>query len=250
MRRMNTGRIIVASGVAEQRKELRAALEFERHQVVEAETAGQTVDRVCSEPYDALLLGSGIGGSGPCDLCRTIRPKSDVGVIVLADQDTRQSKIDVLNAGADDFVPIPFVLPELLARLRAIVRRVTQSHEGRQIVLQDRAIDLRSHKVKGPSGRVVHLTPKEFSVLQHLVAHAEKPLTHQSLAQSVWQRDAGSEIEYLRIVIKQLRRKLEPDPGNPRYIHTERSVGYRFHMPAPAGQSAPTELASRSSLAG
>jgi two-component system, OmpR family, KDP operon response regulator KdpE len=246
---MNTGRVIIASSVAGQRKELRAALEFERHRVVEAETAGQMIDRVCSEPYDALLLGSGVGGSGPCDLCRTIRSKSDLGIIVLADQDTRQGRIDVLNAGADDFVPIPFVLPELLARVRAILRRVTRSNEARQIVLHDRAIDLRSHKIKGPSGRVVHLTPKEFSVLQHLVAHADKPLTHQSLAQSVWQRDAGGEVEYLRIIIKQLRRKLEPDPDNPRYIRTERSVGYRFHLPALAGESATTELSSRLPLA-
>jgi two-component system KDP operon response regulator KdpE len=252
---MNTGRVIIASSVAEQRKELRAALEFERHQVAEAETASQIIDRVRSERYDALLLssgivGSGIEGSGACDLCRAIRPKSDLGIIVLADEDTSQGRIDVLNAGADDFVPIPFVLPELLARVRAILRRVIRSKEGHQIILHDRAIDLRSHKVKGPSGRLVHLTPKEFLVLQHLVTHADKPLTHQSLAQSVWQRDAGGDVEYLRIVIKQLRRKLEPDPDNPRYIRTERSIGYRFHMPAPARRSANPELPSPLPLAG
>jgi len=252
---MNTGRVIISSGAAEQRKELRAALEFERHRVAEAETAGQTIDRVCSERYDALLLcsgtvDSGMEGSEACDLCRAIRTKSDLGIIVLADQDSRQGRIDVLNAGADDFVPIPFVLPELLARVRAILRRVTRPKEGHQIILQDRAIDLRSHKVKGPSGRLVHLTPKEFLVLQHLVAHADKPLTHQSLAQSVWQRDAGGDVEYLRIVIKQLRRKLEPDPDNPRYIRTERSIGYRFHMPAPARLSTNTELLSPLPLAG
>jgi two-component system KDP operon response regulator KdpE len=227
-----TGRIIVASNCAQERKEMRIALEFEGHQVAEAETADQTLQEACSRLHDVLILDSTFEGIEPYELCRTIRPKSDLGIIVLAGDDTKQGRIDALNAGADDYLPSPFVLGELLARVRAVLRRVARSDDGgRQIVLQDRAIDLRSHKVKGPGGRVVHLTPKEFLVLQYLVAHAGRPLTHQSLTQSVWQRDAGGEVEYLRIVIKQLRRKLEPDPDNPRYIRTERAVGYRFHMP-------------------
>jgi two-component system KDP operon response regulator KdpE len=249
-RQMNTGRILVASSDAETRDELRTALEFEGHEVSEAGTAEEIVQAACCGLHDAVLLESSINGIGPSELCRAIRPKSDLGIIVLNRDDTGQARIDALNAGADDYVPAPFVLAELLARVRAILRRVTRSSEqGRQIVLQDRAIDLRSHKIKGPGGRVVHLTPKEFLVLQHLVAHAGKPLTHQRLAQNVWQRDGRGDVEYLRIVIKQLRRKLEPDPDNPRYIRTERRVGYRFHMP-PAGQSNPTELSSPLPLAG
>jgi two-component system, OmpR family, KDP operon response regulator KdpE len=249
-RELNTGRILVASPDAEKRGELRTALEFEGHEVSEAETAEEIVQAACGGLHDAVLLESWIDGIGPSELCRAIRRKSDLGIIVLNRDDTGQARIDALNAGADDYVPAPFVLAELLARVRAILRRVTRSSEdGRRIVLQDRAIDLRSHKIKGPGGRVVHLTPKEFLVLQYLVAHAGKPLTHQSLAQSVWQRDAGGGVEYLRIVIKQLRRKLEPDPVNPRYIRTERSVGYRFHMP-PAGPSATTDPSSQLSLAG
>lgn len=247
---VKAGRILVASSSAQARKDLRIALELEGHQVAEAETVDQTLQETCSGRYHVLLLDSGMEGIKPYELCRGIRMKSGLGMIVLAAEDTKQGRIDALNAGADDYVSSPFVLAELLARVRAILRRVIRSgEEERQIVLQDRAIDLKSHKVKGPGGRVVPLTPKEFLVLQHLVAHADKPLTHQSLAQSVWQRDAAGEVEYLRIVIKQLRRKLEPDPGNPRYIRTERSVGYRFHMPA-AGQSAAAELSSQLSLAG
>ena len=152
-----------------------------------------------------------------------------------------------MNTG---YLQSPFVLRELLARVRAVLRRVTRPDgEGRQIILHDRAIDLKSYKIRGPGSRVSHLTPKEFLVLQCLVAHAYKPLSHQSLAQSVWQRDARGEVEYLRVVIKQLRRKLEPDPDNPQYIRTERAVGYRFHM-LPAGQRAPVELSSQLPLAG
>ena len=236
---MNTCRVLVASSHAGKRRELRAALELEGHDVAEAATADQIIQEACAEPHEMLVMDSVVDGIAAHGLCRTIRPKSDLGIIVLAGDDSSHSRIDALNAGADDFILVPFVVAELLARVRAILRRVTRpSEEGRQIVLHDRAIDLKSHKVKGPGGRVSHLTPKEVLVLQYLVAHADKPSTHQSLAQSVWQRDAAGEIEYLRIVIKQLRRKLEPDPDNPRYIHTERAVGYRFHMPhANAGSS-------------
>lgn len=240
----------MASSGAEERKELRTGLEFEGHHVSEAETADQTLEETCSGLHHVLILASGFEGIEPYGLCRTIRQKSDLGIIVVAGNDTKQGLIDVLNAGADDYLASPFVVQELLARVRAVLRRVTRfDEEGHQIILQDRAIDLQSHKIKGPGRRVSRLTPKEFLVLQCLVAHANKAFTHQNLAQTVWQRDGGGEVEFMRAVIRQLRLKLEPDPDNPRYILTERSVGYRFHMPPPAEQSASTELASHLSLA-
>jgi two-component system KDP operon response regulator KdpE len=154
-------------------------------------------------------------------------------IVLGGHDDTRQGRIDAFNAGADDYVSSPFVLRELLARVRAVLRRVARfDDEGHQIVLDDRAIDLKSYEIRGPGSRVSHLTPKEFLVLQCLIAHPNKAFTHQRLAQTVWQRDGGGEVEYLRIVIRQLRRKLEPDPDNPRYILTERSVGYRFELPS------------------
>jgi len=247
---MNTGRILIASSNADERGELRAALELEGHDVAEAAAATETIQKACTGPHDVLVMDSVVDGIVAYELCRTIRMKSDLGIIVLTGDDDQQSRIDALNAGADDYLPSPFVLRELLARVRAVLRRTTRSDdEGRQIILHDRAIDLRSYKIRGPGSRVSHLTPKEFHVLQCLVAHPNKAFTHQSLAQTVWQRDGGGEVEYLRIVIRQLRRKLEPVPDNPRYILTERSVGYRFHLP-PAGQSAPTALSSQLPLAG
>jgi two-component system KDP operon response regulator KdpE len=231
---MRIGRILVAGGVAQQREDLRAALEFEGHQVVETQTADHTLEETRSGLHHVLILYSGFEGMEPCELCRHIRMKSELGIIVLGGRhDTRQGRVEALNAGADDYLPAPVVLQELLARVRAVLRRVARfSDERAQIILHDRAVDLKSYKITGPGNRVTHLTPKEFLVLRCLVTHANQAFTHQSLAQSVWQRDAGGEVEYLRIVIRQLRRKLEPDPDNPRYILTERSVGYRFELPS------------------
>jgi two-component system, OmpR family, KDP operon response regulator KdpE len=246
-----TGRMIVAGSCAQERKELRIALELEGHQVTEAETVEQTVEEACAGLHHALIVSSGFEGLESYELCRTIRRKSDLGIIVLAGEDIRQSRIDALNAGADDYLSSPFVLRELLARVRAVLRRVAQVDDGRnRIILHDRAIDLKSYKIRGPGSCVSHLTPKEFLVLQCLVAHAGKPFTHQSLAQTVWQRDGIGEVEFMRVVIRQLRRKLEPDPDNPRYILTERSVGYRFRMPPAPRPGAATELPALLSLAG
>ena len=230
---MKTGRVLVASSGVEMRAELRTALELEGHLVAEVETAAQAIKETSSGLHDVLILDATLDRQSPYELCRVIRPKSDLGIILLSRDDSGQGRIDALNAGADDYVPNQFVVAELLARVRAILRRVTGSPGNpRLIVLEDRAIDFQSHEIKGPDGRVAHLTPKECMVLQRLVTQANKPLTPQSLAQTVWQRDGSGQIEYVRVVVKQLRRKLEPDPENPRYILTERSVGYHFQMPA------------------
>ena len=229
---MKPGRVLVASSGVELRKELRIALEFEGHLVVEAETASQTIEETFSGGHDVLILDAALDRVGPCELCRAIRPKSDLGIIMVSQDDSGQSRIDALNAGADDYVPDRVVLAELLARVRAILRRVMRSSERHLVRLHDRAIDFQSHEIKGPDGRVAHLTPKECLVLRHLVTNANRPLTPRRLAQTVWQRDGSGQLEYVRIVVKQLRRKVEPDPDNPRYILTQRSVGYQFQMPA------------------
>jgi len=234
---MNTGRVLVASSAADTRRALRWALEFEGHLVAEAETAAQAIEESSAGLHDVLLLDSALNGLNAYQLCRAIRPMSDLGIILLSQDDSGQGRIDALNSGADDYVPDRFVVAELMARVRAILRRVTRSLGNRRlIILHDRAIDFQSHEIKGPGARLAHLTPKECSVLQHLVSHANRPLTPQSLAQTVWQRDGSGQIEYVRVVVKQLRRKLEPDPEKPRYILTQRSLGYQFQLPAFAGR--------------
>jgi two-component system KDP operon response regulator KdpE len=230
------GRIIAAIGAEWRRRDLRLALEREGHVVSLAATASEALEETRSGVHELLIVDSCIGGSGNqssvYDLCRAIRSESDMGIIVLI-SDGAHCRIDMLNAGADDYLPEQFVFGELLARVRAILRRVSRlDHAPKQIVLHDRAINLHSHKVQGPGSRVSHLTPKEFYVLQHLINRADKSVTNQDLAQAVWQRDGSGNLEYVRSVISQLRRKIERDHNNPEYIRTERSVGYRFTLPA------------------
>jgi len=227
-----TGRILVAGGSEECRQDLRSALELGGYLVAEADTVAETV-QMASEQQDVVVMDSSIDGISAHHLCRTIRTKTSVGIIVIGDR-TGTCAIDALNAGADEYVASPFIVPELVARVRALLRRVARP-DREEIVLQDRTIDMRSRKVRGNDGRVSHLTPKEFLVLRCLLNPVNKPNTHHHLAQTVWQRDARGEVEYMRVVVKQLRRKLEPDPENPRYILTERAIGYRFHAPSRVG---------------
>jgi len=230
---MNTGRVLLGAGDPEKCKELRTVLEFEGHQVTEAFASREILRNILSGRHEVLILDAGLEPGGAFALCRAIRSKSDLGIILLSCDDSGQVRIDALNAGADDFLPPGFAFAELMARVRAILRRVTPAAGDRQrVLLLDRAINFQSHEITGPGSRVAHLTPKECLVLRHLVNHANKPLTPQRLAQNVWQRDGLGRIEFVRVVVKQLRRKLEPDPDHPRYILTQRSVGYQFQMPA------------------
>jgi two-component system KDP operon response regulator KdpE len=226
------GTVIVAGSQPQTRWEVRTTLENAGYDVVEAAAPAETLQEVCSGGCQLVILDSAIDGVGPYELCRAIRARSDLGIIVLRREEREPAGSDLLNAGADDFLSITFVVGELLARVRAILRRVPLPRRNEEsVLLPDRSIDLKSRKITGPLGRVSHLTPKEFLVLKYLLAHADQPRTHQNLAQAVWQRNAEGEVEYVRVVIGQLRRKLEPDPEHPRYILTERAVGYRFCLP-------------------
>jgi two-component system KDP operon response regulator KdpE len=231
------GRIIVASRTAQQRKDLRIALERDGHMVAEAATTAQTIAEARTGDHDVIILDSNIDGSDSHNVCREIRPLSGVGIIVLLRSPGEHCRIDALNAGADDYLPEPFVLAELLARVRAIMRRVRRPEQTQdQIILDDRVIDLRSHKIEGPGSLITHLTPKEFLVLKCLIERDGELVTNRDLAQTVWNRDGCGDVEYVRIVISQLRRKLEPDHSRPTYIITERPRGYRFKLPALAGR--------------
>jgi two-component system KDP operon response regulator KdpE len=220
---MNADRILIAGGSEENRTDLRRALELDAYEVMEAATNAQVAHTVDFEWHAVLIMDSLPSDSNSvCTACRATRALSSIGIIVIHRRADSASPID-LNAGADDYGRAPYAMSELRARVRALPRRAARTDSERpRIVLHDRTINLNAHEIQGPDGRVSHLTPKEFGILQCVVAQPKTSKTHNSLAQSVWQRHGEGEVEYVRVVIQQLRGKLERDPDNPRYIVTER----------------------------
>jgi two-component system KDP operon response regulator KdpE len=182
------------------------------------------------EPPDLILLDVNMPGIGGIEACREIRRGSDAPIIMLTVRNAERDKVAALDAGADDYVVKPFSIEELLARIRAALRRYSPGDALPSFVSKDLAINFDTRQVTVRDSDV-HLTPKEYDVLKHLVANQGKPLTHRRLLQAVWGPDYGEETDSLRVVINQLRKKLEADPARPKYILTEPWVGYRFQPP-------------------
>jgi two-component system, OmpR family, KDP operon response regulator KdpE len=172
-------------------------------------------------------------GMGGMAACRAIRAQSDAAILVLSVRDGEKDKIAALDAGADDYITKPFSVEELMARIRANLRRLPAlGEQGHPLVIsEDLTVDFSERKVVA-HGQPVRLTPKEFELLQYLVSNANKPVGHRKLLQTLWGPEYGEEVEYLRVFVSQLRKKIEADPAHPRYILTEPWVGYRFAMPA------------------
>ncbi|MBA3715680.1 MAG: response regulator transcription factor [Pyrinomonadaceae bacterium] len=171
---------------------------------------------------------------GGLELCRRLRAISDVPIIVLSVKGEERGKVEALDAGADDYVTKPFGMDELLARIRATLRRAPAPRESdtpQMIEAGDFRVDLEARGVV-VAGREVHLTPKEFDLLVYFAQHPGKVLTHRVLLAAVWGGNYVEQTEYLRVFIGQLRKKIEPDPGAPRYILTEPWIGYRFNAGA------------------
>jgi two-component system, OmpR family, KDP operon response regulator KdpE len=165
---------------------------------------------------------------GGVEVCKTIRRDSNIAIIMLTVRKSDADKVAALDAGADDFVTKPFSTPELLARVRAALRRVPLA-QGTSIKLQfgQLAIDFGARTVTRGS-KSSHLTPKELDVLRYLTQHANEAVSHRELLQSVWGPDYGDQVDYLRVVVKNLRRKIELRPEDPHFIKTEPWIGYRF----------------------
>jgi two-component system KDP operon response regulator KdpE len=162
-------------------------------------------------------------------LCRAVRAVSQIPIVVLSVRDKEQQKVEALDAGADDYVTKPFGMNELLARVRANLRRVPTDNDPADAVIEigDFRIDPAAHKVTVRRGEV-RLTPKEFDLLVYLARRPGKVVSHRTLLGAVWGRQSTEQVEYLRVFVGQLRKKLEPDASSPRYIVTEPWVGYRF----------------------
>lgn len=196
-------------------------------------TAGdgdEAVQVIKDWPPDLIITDLRMPNMSGLDLCRHVRKDSAIPIIVLSVKGEEKTKVDALDAGADDYVTKPFSINELLARVRAALRRASASQAPDQQLIEigDFSIDLQRHSVH-VSGREVHLTPKEFDLLEYLARHPGKVVTHRTLLAAVWGANSVEQPEYLRVFVAQLRKKLEPDATNPRYILTEPWVGYRFN---------------------
>ena len=231
---MSTSTILVVDDEPQIRRVMRTTLSSNGYTVVEAKSGEEALDLIRKERPELVLLDVNMPGMSGLEVCREIRDQSDIAIIMLTVRNTERDKVLALDAGADDYVVKPFGIEELLARIRAALRRTTATEPVPSFVSNDLEIDFERRKVL-VQGNPVRLTPKEFDLLRHLVASQGKPIEHRRLLQAVWGPDYGDETEYLRVFINQLRKKIEPDPAHPKYIHTEPWVGYRFE----AADSAP-----------
>ncbi|HTR48184.1 MAG TPA: response regulator transcription factor [Verrucomicrobiae bacterium] len=228
---MTSAKVLIVDDESQIRRVLRTTLTSQGYTVAEAKSGDEALELIRQERPDLILLDVNMPGRSGLETCREVRSSSDIPIIMLTVRNTERDKVQALDAGADDYVVKPFGSEELTARIRAALRRTAPAEALPPFASGDLKIDFekRSVMVKGVA---VRLTPKEFELLHHLVANQGKAQSHRRLLQAVWGPDYGEETEYLRVFINQLRKKIEPDPRHPRYIHTEPWVGYRFEPPA------------------
>jgi two-component system, OmpR family, KDP operon response regulator KdpE len=233
---MSIGRILIVDDDPHIRRVMRTTLVAQGYEVADARTAEEALDKIRGETCDLVLLDMNLPGMGGLEACRLIRglPASiDPAVIMLTVRDSEKDKVEALDVGADDYVTKPFGTPELLARIRAALRRMPPASEDAPPSVrlgEGVTVDFQSHQVR-IRDREVRLTPKECHLLRYLVAHPNQTIPHRQLLQAVWGADYGEELEYLRVFVNQLRKKIESNPARPRYLLTDPWVGYRFRPP-------------------
>lgn len=226
---MSAGRILVIDDEPQIRRIMRTTLTSAGFEVEDSRTAEEGFEKIRAFRPDLVLLDINMPGMNGMDACRAIRADSDIAIIMLTVRNSEADKVAALDAGADDFVTKPFSTPELLARIRATLRRMPAAHSSPpRIRVGQLLIDFNARTVSN-GAEPVHLTPKELDLLRYLTQHPNQALSHRELLQAVWGPDYGSQVDYLRVFIKNLRKKIELNPENPEYITTEPWVGYRFN---------------------
>jgi two-component system, OmpR family, KDP operon response regulator KdpE len=219
-------RVLVVDDEPQARRLLRESLVARGFEVREARSGEEALDLLGAYSPGVILLDLRMPGTGGLETCRAIRGGSDALIIVVSATQSTHSKVQALDAGADDYVTKPFDLEELVARIRAVKRRAV-SGRRRVLELGEVTIDLDRRAVRR-AGETMHLTAKEFKLLECLIAHSGQVVSHRRLLQAAWGPEYGAELEYLRVFINQLRKKIESDPADPKYIVTAPSAGYRF----------------------
>jgi len=229
---MSSSRILVVDDEPQIRRVMRTTLTSQGFFVNDARSGEEALERLREERYDLVLLDMNMPGMGGMAACRAIREQWDVGIVVLTVRNLERDKIEALDAGADDYVTKPFSMPELLARIRATLRRLPLSAEAvaTPIVAGGLTLNAATRRVI-VRDQEIRLTPKEFDLLYYLASHPNVPIPHGNLLQAVWGPDYGGEVEYLRVFVNQLRKKIELNPSRPEYLLTEPWIGYRFNAP-------------------
>jgi two-component system KDP operon response regulator KdpE len=231
---VSAGRILVVDDDPQIRRVMRVTLSGQGYEVDDAKNGELALEKLREQQrFDLVLLDMNMPGMDGLETCSMIRAHSEIAIVMLTVRDDEADKVAALDAGADDYVTKPFSPSELLARIRAALRRTPWVHgpAAGRLALGDVEIDFDTRQVT-THGKHVRLTPKEFDLLRYLVAHANKVLPHRELLQAVWGPDYGDQVDYLRVFVNQLRKKIEPKPSAPTFLLTEPWVGYRLQLPA------------------
>jgi two-component system, OmpR family, KDP operon response regulator KdpE len=239
--RLNT---LVVDDESSFRRVLRTSLATSGFAIEEARSGEEAVAMLAHSAFDLVLLDVNMPGIGGVEACREIRAHTPkIGIVMVTVQDAESEIVKALEAGADDYVTKPIRFRELVARLRAVIRRLRIDDASEPTLLQagDLELDINRHLLYR-QGEIVHLTPTEFELLALLMRNHGVPVTHAKLLRSVWGPEYGTELEYLRSFVKTLRQKVEDDPAKPKYIVTEPWVGYRFCNPLDGSPAAPGDV--------
>ena len=224
-------RILIVDDEPQITRVLRRSLTTHGYDVRSAADGESALETLGDWPPDLVVTDLSMPNMNGLELCKRLRSISQIPIIVLSVRGEEQIKVEALDAGADDYVTKPFSMDELLARIRAALRRAPGQHadDPASTVLEagDFRIDLETRGVTVQT-REVHLTPKEYDLLVYLIRHPGKVLTHRTLLAAIWGGNYVEQTEYLRVFVGQVRKKIEPDPSSPRYILTEPWIGYRF----------------------
>jgi two-component system, OmpR family, KDP operon response regulator KdpE len=241
---VNTPVILVVDDEPQIRRVMRVALTTNGYEIVDARTGEEAVEAVSRYHPTLVLLDINMPGMGGIETCRQLRRNYDVPILMLTVRSSDRDKVEALDAGADDYITKPFSVDELFARIRVALRRISANGTLPSLATHDLEIDFESRRVS-VRGRNVHLTPKEFDLLKYLAARAGKPVPHRVLLKALWGPEYGEGCENLRVLINNLRRKIEPDPANPKYVLTDAWFGYCFQYPRDEAACKPLPAARR-----
>jgi len=230
---MSAGSILVVDDDPQIRRVMRVALVASGYIVNDAKSGEGALEALRNNKYDLVLLDINMPGIGGLETCRLIRTTSEIPIIMLTVRSSENDKVEALDAGADDYITKPFGTPELLARIRAALRRSPLSTDGlpESLALGEIEVCFNIRRVRKGTLEIP-LTPKETDLLRFLAANCNAPVPHARLLQTIWGPDYGDEVEYLRVFVNHLRKKIEPNPSSPQYLLTVPRVGYQLQVPS------------------